>query len=164
MVRREDIALARVILSRGWLSREEIEKALRDLAELRRHDPHLTFSHYLGAKELLSWDGIEQARRDAARRGPDPHSRPRRRPGGEKRVRRVSRPSRSLTGFVWAGLVGLTLCVLFLAPRAGGRSGEKIRTFPGRFHFPPTRRRERYGGSADRVRRVTPRTGSGKRK
>ena len=68
MVRREDITLARVILAKNWLSREEIERALRDLVKLREHDPHLTFGHYLGVKEILSWDRIERARRCIARR------------------------------------------------------------------------------------------------
>ncbi len=57
----EDIRFAKVVLKKGWLPKETLEGALREVEKLRRHDPKIKLPDYLGLKEILQWDKIEWA-------------------------------------------------------------------------------------------------------
>ena len=61
MATQEDIRLAKIILKKGWLSKEELEQALRQVDKIRQHDPKINLPDYLGLKEILEWEKIEWA-------------------------------------------------------------------------------------------------------
>jgi hypothetical protein len=62
MATQADIQFARIILKKGWLPKETLETALKEVAAIRAHDPEMTLAHYLGVKELLDWEKVEWAR------------------------------------------------------------------------------------------------------
>ncbi len=57
----EDKSLARVILKKGWTSKEILEEALREVAKVREIDDQMTLARYLALKEVLTWDQIHWA-------------------------------------------------------------------------------------------------------
>ena len=59
MPSQDDIRLARIVLKKAWLPKETLEQALREVEEIKGHDPAMTLAHYLGLKELLDWEKIE---------------------------------------------------------------------------------------------------------
>ncbi len=63
MAKHEDVLLGRVILKKGWLSKEAILRALSEVEKIRSHDPKITLADYLGVKEILTWDQISEARK-----------------------------------------------------------------------------------------------------
>ncbi len=64
MVQKNDIAFARTVLKKGWLSKEELEEALREVQKVRQNCPDMTLSKYLGVKEKLSWDQISAVKEE----------------------------------------------------------------------------------------------------
>lgn len=125
MPTQEDVQFARLVLKLGWLSKETLETALREIDVVRQHDPDLACSEYFGVKEILPWDRIEQVtvhlKKAGAGAGAAPARPAGRRPGAagrrmpahqvaqERPAFRVKRRQNSTT------VILVVLCVLAVA-------------------------------------------------
>ncbi|HNS00344.1 MAG TPA: hypothetical protein PKX48_14805, partial [Planctomycetota bacterium] len=57
----EELSFARLVLKKGWVPKDALEQALKDVDRLRNEDPSLTLYGYLAERGLLSTDRIDAA-------------------------------------------------------------------------------------------------------
>ncbi|MBP7751738.1 MAG: terpene cyclase/mutase family protein [Planctomycetes bacterium] len=61
MITPEELAFARLVRKKGWVPKDALEQALKDVDRLRSEDPSLTLQGYLAERGLLCTDRIDAA-------------------------------------------------------------------------------------------------------
>jgi hypothetical protein len=61
MITPEELSFARLVRKKGWVPKDALEQALKDVDRLRNEDPSLTLYGYLAERGLLSTDRIDAA-------------------------------------------------------------------------------------------------------